>query len=156
VTNSGEFVRSGVQNRERWGERGGVWESVEGLDFHCGAPGGFMILGKDGVVTSPAARVQMRWGQGRSVWARITSWWLATDRERMRSRTWRSAGFVGGQDGRPATWNSRRAVEHARSNGDGDDDLSTSFWRVIPKRYHRLGWAELGVAAHWRFLFFFS
>jgi hypothetical protein len=24
VTNSGEFVRSGVQNRERWGERGGV------------------------------------------------------------------------------------------------------------------------------------
>jgi hypothetical protein len=53
---------------------------------------------------------------------------------------------VGGREWRLLSrWNFRRAVEHGRSNKNEDDDLP---WRVIPKRYPPLGWAELGVAAH--------
>jgi hypothetical protein len=46
-------------------------------------------------------------------------------------------GFIGGQGQRPATWTSRRAVDHARREKNGDDDLL--LCGVIPKRYALAG-----------------
>jgi hypothetical protein len=66
-------------------------------------------------------------------WARILQGLLAEDKERMRMGTWRSTYFVGGQGRRPATWSSRRAVDHARREENEDDDLVLRG--VIPKRY---------------------
>jgi hypothetical protein len=47
------------------------------------------------------------------------------------------SGFVGGQDRRPATWRSRRAVDHACREVNEDDDLL--LWAMIPKRYPLAG-----------------
>jgi hypothetical protein len=65
--------------------------------------------------------------------ARILQGLLAGDKERMWMGTWQSADFVGGQGRRPATWSSRRAVDHARREGNEDDNLVLRG--VILKRY---------------------
>jgi hypothetical protein len=62
-------------------------------------------------------------------------------------RTWRSADFVGGQGRRPATWSSRRAVDHARREENEDDDLVLRG--VIPKRYPLTRLGRRGALAWW-------